>query len=130
MSKQPSLLPLSILILLMASGRAAVAAPYTEAPENPDAARAFEFLLDKDFSRQCDLTTSVLRDNLDELFGSRYMGLEFERWEVEEGGTGEYLLTLHYNDERSGTTEARWTVRPEREEARMDGESAEVVSCF
>ncbi|KPV40253.1 hypothetical protein AN478_09075 [Thiohalorhabdus denitrificans] len=129
MSREPTLLAYFILSVLPAS-EVAAAAEFREKPENPDAARAFDFLLDTDFSKQCDLSTSPLEENLSQLFERSYMGLEFERWEVAERGDGAYLLTLHYIDGRSGPTTARWEVRPGPEEARWEGESAEVLSCF
>lgn len=100
------------------------------APEDPRAAKVVSLLLGTDFSRQCDLSTYPLKQNLAYLFENKYIGLEFRSWEVEPAGKPTYRVELRYVDGKAGPTKARWQVDMDGETARLGGENAEVLSCM
>ncbi|MFB6357946.1 MAG: hypothetical protein ABEJ96_02765 [Thiohalorhabdaceae bacterium] len=102
-------------------------------PSKPDEAWASEVvdhLLATNFTKQCDVNTYPLRKNLSFLFENKYMGVDFESWEVEALEGERYRVVLHYIDGEAGPTAAKWRVNMAAQEIALKDENAQVLSCM
>jgi hypothetical protein len=103
---------------------------FSAKPDDPQGAKVVEHLMATNFTKQCDVNTYPLRKNLSFLFDNKYIGLEFESWEVEANGESTYKVRLHYVDGEAGPTTAVWEVDLDAQESQLADDNAEVLSCM
>ena len=103
---------------------------FSAKPDDAQGAKVVGHLMATNFTKQCDVNTYPLQKNLSYLFDNKYIGLKFQSWEVLAQGEERFRVVLHYVDGEAGPTTARWEVDLAAQESRMQGESAEVLSCM
>lgn len=103
---------------------------FSAKPKDAQGAEVVGHLLGTDFTKECDSNTYPLRKNLSYLFDNKYMGVDFESWEVNAKGTDSYGVVLHYIDGEAGPVTAKWRVDLAAQEARLKDKNAKVLSCL
>lgn len=103
---------------------------FSAKPDDAGGAEVVEHLLATNFTNRCDANTHPLRKNLSYLFDNKYMGVDFESWEIEADSGDSYRVILHYIDGDAGPVTAKWQVDLEAQEAELADKNARVLSCL
>lgn len=103
---------------------------FSAKPDDALGAKVVGHLMATNFTKQCDVNTYPLQKNLSFLFDNKYIGLQFQSWEVKPNGGDSYRVRLHYVDGEAGPTNAVWEVDLDAQKSRLMDDNAEVLSCM